>query len=169
MALLETKGLTKLFGGLSAGTAFFGFDGGMDFAGWTLGAHGEFGMVNPAATGGLIQEITPLATSTFAVHASRGFARAGSLSFSVSQPLRVENGWAALTAPSARTKQGGIVYRSFRTELAPGERQLDMAAQWNRALPLGELRLGAVWSRWPGHRDVLGTQVAFLSGWRWTF
>ena len=98
-----------------------------------------------------------------------GFARAGSLSFSVSQPLRVENGWAALTAPSARTKQGEVLYRSFRADLAPGERQLDLAAQWNRALPLGELRLGAVWSHWPGHREVLGAQAAALAGWRWVF
>ena len=160
---------TGAFGGLSAGTAFFGFDGGVDVRGWNLGAAGEFGVVNPAATGGLIQEITPLATSTFAVHASRGFARAGSLSFSLSQPLRVENGWAALTAPSARTKQGEVLYRSFRADLAPGERQLDLAAQWNRALPLGELRLGAVWSHWPGHREALGAQAAALAGWRWVF
>ena len=160
---------TGAFGGLSAGTAFFGFDGGVDFGGWNLGAAGEFGVVNPAATGGLIREITPLATSTFAVHASRGFARAGSFSFSLSQPLRVENGWAALTAPSARTKAGEVLYHSFRADLAPGERQLDLAAQWNRALPLGELRLGAVWSHWPGHRAVLGTQAAALAGWRWVF
>ena len=160
---------TGAFGGLSAGTAFFGFDGGVDFAGWNLGAAGEFGVVNPAATGGLIQEITPLATSTFAMHASRRFARAGSLSFSLSQPLRVENGWAALTAPSARTKRGEVLYRSFRADLAPGERQLDLAAQWNRALPLGELRIGAVWSHWPGHRQVLGAQAAALAGWRWVF
>ena len=160
---------TGAFGGLSAGTAFFGFDGGVDFGGWSIGAHGEFGLVNAAATGGLIREITPLATSTFAVHASRGFARAGSLSFSASQPLRVENGWAALTAPSARTKQGEVVYRSFRADLAPGKRQLDLAAQWSRALPLGELRLGAIWSHWPGHRTALGPQVAALAGWRWAF
>ena len=160
---------TGAFGGLSAGTGFFGVDGGVGFGGWQLGAAGEFGVVNPAATGGMIQEITPLATSTFAVHASRAFARAGSLSFSLSQPLRVEHGWAALTAPAARTKRGDVLYRSFRTELAPGERQLDVAAQWNRALPLGEFRVGAVWSRSAGHREVLGPQVAALAGWRWVF
>ncbi len=160
---------TGAFGGLSAGTAFFGFDGGVDFGGWNLGAAGEFGVVNPAATGGLVQEITPLATSTFAVHASRGLARAGSVSFSVSQPLRVERGSASLTTPAARTRQGEVLYRSFRADLAPGERQLDLAAQWNRALPLGEFRLGAVWSHWPGHREVLGPQVAALAGWRWVF
>ena len=160
---------TGAFGGLSAGTAFLGFDGGVDFGGWNLGASGEFGMVNPAAAGGLIREISPLATSTFALHASRGFARAGRLSFSVSQPLRVENGWAAFAVPSARTRQGEVIHRAFRTDLAPGERQLDLAAQWNRALPLGEFRLGAVWSHWPGHRSVLGPQVAALAGWRWVF
>ena len=160
---------TGAFGGLSAGTAFFGFDGGVGFGGWDLGAAGEFGVVHPAASGGLIQEITALATSTFALHAGRTFARAGSLSFSLSQPLRVENGWASLTAPSARTKWGEVLYRSFRTDLAPGERQLDLAAQWDRALPLGELRVGAVWSHWPGHRAAPGPQLAALAGWRWTF
>ena len=62
-----------------------------------------------------------------------------------------------------------MLYRSFRADLAPGERQLDLAAQWNRALPLGELRLGAVWSHWPGLGAVLGAQAAALAGWRWVF
>ena len=126
-------------------------------------------MVNPAVQGGVIQEISPLATSTFAVHASRAFQGAGSLSFSVSQPLRVENGWASLTVPAARTKRGEVIQRSLVADLAPGERQLDVAAQWNRPLPLGEFRVGAIWSHRPGHRDVLGPQLALLSGWRWTF
>ena len=157
------------FGNLSAGTAFVGFDGGVNLGGWRFGADGEFGVVNPAAQGGMIQEISALATSTFAVHASRAFESAGSLSLSLSQPLRVENGRASLTVPAARTKQGEVLQRSFRADLAPGERQLDLAAQWNRALPLGEFRLGTVWSHRPGHRDVLGPQFALLSGWRWTF
>ena len=166
--MLGSMGLGA-FGNLSAGTAFVGFDGGLDLGSWRFGADGEFGVVNPAAQGGMIQEISALATSTFAVHASRAFERAGWLSFSLSQPLRVENGWAALTVPAARTKRGEVLHRSLRADLAPGERQLDLAAQWNRALPLGELRLGAIWSHWPGHRDVLGPQVALLGGWRWAF
>ena len=157
------------FGGLSAGTAFVGFDGGLDLGSWRIGAGGEFGVVNPVVQGGMIREISPLATSTFAVHASRAFEGRGALHFSWSQPLRVENGWASLTVPAARTKRGEVLQRSFRADLAPGERQLDLAAQWNRPLPLGEFRLGAVWSRRPGHRDVLGPQLALLSGWRWTF
>ena len=166
--MLGSMGLGA-FGNLSAGTAFFGFDGGLDLGSWRFGANGEFGVVNPVAQGGMIQEISALATSTFAVHASRAFERAGWLSFSLSQPLRVENGWASLTVPNARTKRGEVLHRSLRADLAPGERQLDVAAQWNRPLPLGEFRLGAIWSHWPGHRDVLGPQFALLSGWRWTF
>ena len=166
--MLGSMGLGA-FGNLSAGTAFFGFDGGLDLGNWRFGANGEFGVVNPAAQGGMIQEISALATSTFAVHASRAFERAGWLSFSLSQPLRVENGWAALTVPAARTKRGEVLHRSLRADLAPGERQLDLAAQWNRPLPLGEFRLGALWSHWPGHRDVLGPQLALLGGWRWAF
>ena len=166
--MLGSMGLGA-FGNLSAGTAFFGFDGGLALGQWCIGANGEFGVVNPATQGGMVQDISPLATSTFAVHASRAFEGRGALHFSLSQPLRVENGWASLTVPSARTKRGGVLHRSLRADLAPGERQLDLAAQWNRALPLGEFRLGAVWSHWPGHRDVLGPQLALPSGWRWTF
>ena len=157
------------FGGLSAGTGFVGIDSNLDLGGWRIGAGGEFGVVNPVVQGGMIREISPLATSTFAVHASRAFEGHGALHLSLSQPLRVENGWASLTVPAARTKRGEVLQRSFRADLAPGERQLDLAAQWNRPLPLGEFRLGALWSRRPGHRDVLGPQLALLSGWRWTF
>ena len=166
--MLGSMGLGA-FGSLSAGTAFFGFDGGLDFGSWRFGANGEFGVVNPATQGGMIQEISALATSTFAVHGSRAFQGRGALHFSLSQPLRVENGWASLTVPNARTKRGEVLHRSLRADLAPGERQLDLAAQWNRPLPLGEFRLGALWSHWPGHRDVLGPQLALLSGWRWAF
>ena len=157
------------FGDLSAGTAFVGLDGSVGLGSWRFGAEGEFGMANPAAHGGMIEEISALTTSTFAVHATRGFERAGSFSLSLSQPLRVDSGWAALTVPAARTKAREVLHRSLRTDLAPGERQLDVAAQWNRALPLGELRLGAVWSHWPGHREALGAQLAALAGWRWVF
>ena len=157
------------FGNLSAGTAFVGLDGSVGLGRWRFEAGGEFGMASPVAHGGMIREISALLTSTFAVHATRGLGRAGSLGLSLSQPLRVERGWAALTVPSARTKARGLLHSSLRTDLAPGERQLDFAAQWNRALPLGELRLGAIWSHRPGHRGVLGPQVALLSGWRWTF
>ena len=166
--MLGSMGLGA-FGNLSAGTAFFGFDGGLDLGSWRFGANGEFGVVNPVAQGGMIQEISALATSTFAVHASRALPGRSALHLSVSQPLRVENGSASLTVPNARTKRGEVLHRSLRADLAPGERQLDVAAQWNRALPLGEFRLGAIWSHWPGHRDVLGPQIALLSGWRWTF
>ena len=158
-----------LFGNFSAGTAFVGFDGGLELGGWRLGANGEFGVVNPAARGGVIEEMSPLMTSTFAVHASRKFVRAGSLGFSLSQPLRVERGWASLTMPSARTKRREVLYRSARANLAPDNRQLDLEAHWTRTLPLGELRLGALWSHSPGHREVLGPQVAALAGWRWAF
>ena len=157
------------FGDLSAGTAFFGFDGAVDLAGWSIGADAELGVARPTAQGGIIREISTLATSTFAVSASRTFASAGSLAFSLSQPLRVERGWASFAAPAVRTRQGEVLYRSFRADVTPGGRQLDLAGQWSRPLPLGELRLGAVWSHRPGHRSVPGPQLALLSGWRWTF
>ena len=59
------------------------------------GQNGEFGVVNPVAQGG--DDPGDLSRSRPAPSRSTGAGRcwsAGSLSFSLSQPLRVENGWA---------------------------------------------------------------------------
>ena len=155
------------FGNLSAATAFFGFDGGLDLGSWRFGAGGEFGVVNPAVQGGVIQEISPLATSTFAVHASRAFRSAGSLSFSLSQPLRVENGWAMLTVPAARTKRGEA--GRGPPSVAPGRPRPRRASTRPRGAVEPAAPAGWGRSHWPGHRDLLGPQFALLSGWRWAF
>ena len=39
------------FGNLSAGTAFFGFDGGLELGRWSIAATGEFGVVSPVTQG----------------------------------------------------------------------------------------------------------------------
>ncbi len=159
----------EAFGNLSATTGFVGIDSGVQVGRWRLGGSGEFGMARPEVHGGIIQDISTLATTAFSVHLGTTLADAGSLEFSVSQPLRVEAGQAALQVPAARTRQGTVTYRGFTTDLAPGNRQIDLTAQWNRRLGPGEFRLGAVRSHRAGHRKALGAPMALLSGWRWTF
>ncbi len=157
------------FGNLSATTGFVGIDSGVQVGRWQLGGSGEFGMARPEVHGGIIQDISTLATTAFSVHLGTTLADASSLEFSVSQPLRVEAGQAALQVPAARTRQGTVTYRGFTADLAPGSRWIDLTAQWNRRLGPGEFRLGAVRSHQAGHRKALGAPMALLSGWRWTF
>ncbi len=157
------------FGNLSATTGFLGIDGGVQLGRWRLGGSGEFGMARPEVHGGIIQDISTLATTAFSVHLGTTLADAGSLEFSVSQPLRVEAGQAALQVPAARTRQRTVTYHGFTADLAPGNRWIDLTAQWNRRLGPGEFRLGAIRSHRAGHRKALGAPMALLSGWRWTF
>ena len=157
------------FGTFSGDTAFVGVDAHTDLAGWRLGANAELGTVNPAARGGLVRRVSPLATSAFALHAARELGGAGALRFSVSQPLRVERGRASLTVPAARTRQGAVLYEPVRADLAPSGRQMDIAGQWRRPLAEGDLRLGAVLSLRPGHRKGARPEMAFLAGWRVDF
>ncbi len=157
------------FGRLAASTAFFGLDTELRLGRWSVGAQGEVGFVRPDAQGGIIETISPLRTSVFEAHAATAFRDGSGLRLSLSQPLRVEQGSASLMAPTARTPQGEVHYSAFRADLAPATRQMDLAAAWNRPLALGELRLGAVWTRWNSPVHISGNGLALLSGWRWTF
>ncbi len=157
------------FGQLAASTAFGGLDGGVTVGRWSLGARGEVGVVRPEAWGGVLQDLSLLTTSTFELHADAAFGDGGGLRFSLSQPLRVDRGRASLLVPSERTRDGAIRHQAIAADLAPNGRQLDAAAAWRRPLGLGELRIGAVWTRWPGHQDLPGHGLTLLSGWRWTF
>ena len=157
------------FGALAGDTSFVGVDAHTDLGGWRVGANAEMGFVAPAAQGGLVTGVSPLATSAFALHATRALAGPGTLHLSVSQPLRVERGQASLTVPASRTKQGAVLYSTVPAELAPSGRQMDVAGQWRRSLAEGELRLGTVLSLRPGHRKAADTELTFLAGWRRNF
>ncbi|MDE0343049.1 MAG: S8 family serine peptidase [Deltaproteobacteria bacterium] len=157
------------FGGLAADTSFLGVDAHTDLGGWRLAANAELGIVVPDARGGFVDRVSSLATSAFALHASRPLAGAGAVRFSVSQPLRVERGRASLTVPVSRTKAGAVSYDALSAGLSPSGRQMDFSGEWLRPLPKGELRLGAVYSHRPGHRKDAGPELTFLGGWRWAF
>ena len=157
------------FGSLAAGTAFVGIEAETVLGGWRLGANAESGTVSPAARGGVIDAISSLRTSTFALHASRPLANAGIVRVSISQPLRVEHGQASLTVPAGRTKAGDVVRSLMSARLAPSGRQIDVAVHWYQPLAIGELRLGAVATHQPGHRATAGPELTLLSGWRWIF
>lgn len=157
------------FGSLAADTAFMRVAGDVGPGAWRLGAHAEWGRVRARARGGLIDDVSAIATSAFGVQAQAAVTDGDVLRFSVSQPLRVEDGRASLTLPVARTRYGAVQHAAFAPDLAPDERQIDLAATWERRLAAGRLGLGVVWSRNPGHGASEAPTLTFLAAARQAF
>ena len=59
------------FGDLEAHAAFAGIEADTELGPWRLGGTAEIGTVTAQAQGGVFQELSPLATSAFALHATR--------------------------------------------------------------------------------------------------
>ena len=157
------------FGDLEAHAAFAGIEADTELGSWRLGGTAEIGTVNAQARGGVFQEISPLATSAFALHATRQNSDGSAFRVSLSQPLRVERGQALLALPSGRTRAGEVIRNTLNADVEPGGRQVDLALQWHQPLELGELRLGATLSHEPGHRKNADAELILLSGWRHFF
>ena len=158
------------FGRVAAGAVFAGVEASAPAGSWRLGAGAELGAVNPSARGGLISDVSRLATSAFAFHAAGPLTDAGKLTLSVSQPLRVEAGRARLSIPVGRTKDGRVRRQPVTASLAPSGRQIEVAAKWRRPLASGgELGLGAVWTREPGHVAAAEPHLGLFAGWRRAF
>ncbi len=157
------------FGELGADAVFVGLEADAKLAGWRLGASGELGRVRPVSSHGLITDISRLATTTFAVRASRAVGSTGTLRLSVSQPLRIEDGRAALRVPVGRTPAGAVLKRSMTAGLVPSGRQVDLAAQWVTPAARGEWRLAATWSHEPEHRAGADAEFTWLGGWLYSF
>ena len=157
------------FGAMTSDAVFAGlrFDGG--FGQWRMSANAEIGTVTSSVRSGLITDVSPLTTTAFSLNANRVFDDDGSLRLTVSQPLRVERGRASFSLPSGRTKAGEVLRGSISTDVEPSGRQIDVAAQWSQPLNAGELRLGAILTRQPGHRTSEALELTVLSGWRRQF
>ena len=157
------------FGDLVANAVFAGLEADTQLGQWRLGGTAEIGAVNAQTRAGLFDEFSPLATSAFAVHLTRQVPDGNVIRVSVAQPLRVEDGQALLTIPAGRTLAGEVVRSTVALDAEPGGRQVDLALQWQRALDVGELSLGATVSREPGHRRNADPELILLSGWRLDF
>ena len=157
------------FGTLAGEIAFAGAAAEAALGEWRVRAGAELGTVRAVSHGGIVSAVSPLTTSAFSVAVSRPFATGGTLRFSATQPLRVEAGRAALAVPSGRTKAGGVVHTSVTADLAPSGRQIDVTAEWDQPLAIGELRVGAVVTHQPGHRATAAPKFLALGGWRWRY
>ena len=173
--LAEQKGLLGssvkgAFGGWSSDSGFIGIQADGVFDGWQLNADLEMGLAVAEPRGGLITDTSLLTTSAFALHAMRLLSGSESLGFSISQPLRVESGRATLSVPVGRTKDGDVLRQSLMADVVPTGRQIDVATHWRQSLDgAGELRLGFIWTRQPGHRAAADSDFSLLAAWRLGF
>ena len=152
------------FGRMAAASAFAGVQASEQVGAWHLGANAEIGTVNASARGGLIGDVSPLTTSAFALHATRTWADAGTLTLSLLQPLRVEAGKVRLSIPIGRTKDGYVRRSSVTADLVPTGRQIEVAALWRQRLETGgELRFGAIWDP-PSRACRCGRPRSHVSG-----
>ena len=157
------------FGTLAGATAFAGAAAHAAVGGWRLRAGVELGAVSAAARHGIVTDVAPLTTSAASVAASTPVGAGGELHLSVSQPLRVEAGRATLAVPTGRTKAGDVVHSVVSADLVPSGRQVDVTAQWDQPLAVGELRVGTVVTLQPGHRAAAAPEFLVLGGWRWRY
>ena len=157
------------FGDLVANALFAGLEAGADVGRWRIGGAAEIGTVNARTRDGLFEGVSPLATSAFALHATRQGAEGDVLRVSLAQPLRVEGGEARLAVPSGRTTAGEVIRSAVALNAEPGGRQVDLAVQWQRPLDVGQLSLGATLSREPGHDRNADPELILLSGWHLAF
>ncbi len=157
------------FGRLSANNVFTGFEAATEFGGWRLALDTEIGLVAPSVGGGLIDGLSWLTTSAMSFRASRRLTAHDEITFSLSQPPRIENGSATFTLPVGRTRDGVVRRESFSADLAPSARQIDVAARWRRTGVFGgELQAEAAASHNPGH-VAAKPMVSLLAGWRAEF
>ena len=157
------------FGDLEANALFAGLEADTDIGQWRIGGAAEIGTVNARTRGGLFEDLSPLATSAFALHATRQGSQGDVVRVSLAQPLRVEDGEARLAVPWGRTTAGEVIRSAVALNAEPGGRQVDLAVQWQRPLDVGQLSLGATLSREPGHDRNADPELILLSGWRLAF
>ena len=110
---------TGAFGQLSADAAVTGLETSFEIGRWHLAADAEIGKAHPQVRGGIITRMSSLTTSAFALNATRRLANGGLLRIALSQPLRVEEGRAALNVPIGRTKDGDVLRQSVSASVAP--------------------------------------------------
>ena len=157
------------FGRLSSRSAVLGLEWRSEWLGWRIKADTEWGFVDGLAHGGLLSDLSGVATSAATLRGSRRLGHRSQFALALSQPPRIESGHLRLHIPVGRTPEGQVLMQRLNASLAPSKRQVDVMAQWQRAgLWGGEFRLGALYTQNPGHLPT-PSEAGFLVGWERSF
>ena len=120
------------FGQLSATSVMSEVSKTWQLGSWTTEARASLGLTAANVSDGLLSESDPVVASAFALETTRQF-RHSNLRFSVSQPLRIEEGSLQLTYPATRTPDRTLVVSETELSLEPNARQLDYEVSWIHA------------------------------------
>ena len=124
------------------------------YYGWQVQADLQLGYAVPRfRSSGIISAISPLVTSAFNIDAKRQLTDRFAVLFSISQPVRIESGKAALVMPTGRQKNGTVMMEQLRTSLTPSGRQIDLTTRLRGVFRLFDYDLAAVYSLDPIHRS----------------
>ncbi len=163
----EAKGA---FGSLAGETLFLGAGLNATAGSWQLTAQGELGQVTPSVgQSQWIDGVSSLSTSSFRLQATHPFAEGSTLSFSLSQPLRVESGSVVLSLPMGRTQDGVVLSKALSAPLAPSGRQLDLTTKLQFPWLGGDVSLGATRSGQPRHQQTAVPEWTLFTGYRSTW
>ncbi len=163
----EAKGA---FGSLAGETLFLGAGLNATAGSWQLAALGELGQVTPSVgQSQWIDGVSSLSTSAFRLQASHPFVKGSTLSFSLSQPLRVESGSVVLSLPTGRTQDGVVLSKALSAPLAPSGRQLDLTTRLQFPWLGGDVSLGATRSGQPRHQQTAAPEWTLFTGYRSTW
>ena len=116
---------TGAFGTQHSASLLTGLKSELTFNTWRLSASGMLSLTSTNNNTGVIRSTTPLLASSFAMDVTRKTAN-GALRFTLSQPLRIETGRVKLTIPASRTPDKKPQYETFKKDLQPSGRQIDL-------------------------------------------
>lgn len=113
----------------------------------------ELGRTETAGPGGLIERIGPLWSSAFAlgIGGSGLLDASDRLTFTIMQPLRLEDGEATFDLPVARDLAGNIQRERRRADLRPEGRELDLELGYGLDIGAARLRTALMLRLEPDH------------------
>ena len=141
---------------LSAASSAFSFAGEWTYQqGLSFFANAELGMTVSSGAG-YIESIDPALHSAFnaGIKIEGVFAKSDALTFSLRQPLRIEQASGTVRVPSGRLEDGTISYADHEIDLTPSARQLDFGFRYDIDFQENtSLGLGAALSVNDGHKS----------------
>ena len=139
---------------LSAASSAFSFAGEWTYQqGLSFFANAELGMTVSSGAG-YITSLDPALHSAFSagLKLEGVFARSDAVTFSLRQPLRIEQGSGTVRLPTGRLEDGTVSYASHEINLTPSARQLDFGFRYDIDFQQNtSLGLGAALSVNEGH------------------
>ena len=154
------------FGRFASNSIFSGIRTEFGFNDWQITATAEMGMAVPNYQKSIIRRVTPLLSSAYKLSGKRHLENGGSLSISLSQPLRVEKGKTSLSIPVGRTKAGGILFSQATVDLTPSGRQSNLAFDWYQPMSRNsEILLNTTWIHELGHSESVNDELRVMAGW----